>query len=188
MMANNPHDAKKIYKAMIGIQTCKIETFKIYFEKGMHIHATDDDHKSFLWYACHYNRPDIVKWLIERGVSLNNQDDDRKMTPLMLAVLANVDMVRLLLDAGANVHLKDWLGRGAAFLSLSIMNEEMFTLLMEAGADINDLFSPTFLTFRDIKYHLEKSYVLEYFKQHENQLNAENKEIWKKIRLHSVFQ
>lgn len=82
------------------------ETKELYalVEKGL-MRKTDSAGNTLLHYACAYNHPDIVKFLIscDENVDAMNKNN---MTPLSIAVLNNaqIEIVQELLLKGANIN------------------------------------------------------------------------------------
>ena len=87
----------------------------------------------------HYEKPDMVEFLIDNGVEINVKDKEGN-TPLIKACYGNnISIIRKLLKAGAKVNVKN--NKGETPIIVVAKNNGLslvLPMLVEAGADINE--------------------------------------------------
>ena len=87
----------------------------------------------------HYEKPDMVEFLIDNGVEGNVKDKEGN-TPLIKACYGNnISIIRKLLKAGAKVNVKN--NKGETPIIVVAKNNGLslvLLMLVEAGADINE--------------------------------------------------
>ncbi len=87
----------------------------------------------------HYEKPDMVEFLIDNGVEVNVKDKEGN-TPLIKACNGNnISIIRKLLKAGAKVNVKN--NKGETPIIVVAKNNGLslvLPMLVEAGADINE--------------------------------------------------
>lgn len=107
---------------------------------------------------------------------------ENDFTLLMLAAYhGHEELAQLLLDRGADLHVKDTFGQTALGYTISeeYMCLNLTRLLLRYGANVNDLF-----------LHMDHVYpvLVPIIEPYVHQLSKENKVIWNKRRLHSLFE
>lgn len=116
---------------LYGLAQCKINSIDFWsklIEKGVNLHAQDNEGNSALLLAVH--NIEAVKFLVRERSNLNVQNK-AGITPLIQAVLSNkLEVVKILVESGANIELVDNLGRSALSVAVESGNEKISNALM----------------------------------------------------------
>jgi len=108
-----------------------------YVKKGISIDAKNQARWTALGYACKYNYPDIVKFLIENGAAIN-EPVNTGSTPLAVALLAgNFDIADYLIQKKADINKSDLMGMSPLMWAAKDGNLKVVKYLVEHGANVN---------------------------------------------------
>ncbi|MFA5524656.1 MAG: ankyrin repeat domain-containing protein [Tissierellales bacterium] len=104
-----------------------------FINRGIDIHASDNNGLTALHYAVRFANMPIVKRLLEKGADIDTADNEGK-TALAYNLL-NIDMIKYLLNKGANVNHLDNEGRNLLFYEG--VKLDLLEILSEAGIDFS---------------------------------------------------
>ena len=119
---SNAQQAKTSFLNSAGIITMDATSLASALESGTDVNSTDSQGKSFLFYATHANKIELMQVLLKHNAIVDILDD-KGATPLILASYrGHLEAVRLLLDAGADPTIASKNGNTALSVVCSITN------------------------------------------------------------------
>lgn len=108
-----------------------------YVKKGVNIDQKNQARWTALAYACKYNHPEIVKFLVENGANIN-ETVNTGSTPLAVALLSgNFDIADYLIKKKADVNKPDIMGMTPLMWAAKDGNLKVVKYLLENGSNVN---------------------------------------------------
>jgi len=94
-----------------------------------------------LIYACAYNNPHIIEYLLKAGANINYQTNTGKTALSWACENGNTNIVKILVEKGANIGLKYNNGLTLLRIAMDRGHYEIVCILIERGFDISTVIS-----------------------------------------------